>query len=66
MHYGWFGWLLPLLIVDLILRGMALYKSANRSQKYWFVALFLVNSLGILPLVYLLIHHQNTPAKKTR
>lgn len=45
--------LAPLLIVDLALRGIALYKSARRGQKAWFIALLIVNSLGILPAVYL-------------
>lgn len=45
--------LAPLLIVDLVLRGIALYKSARRGQKAWFIALLIVNSLGILPAIYL-------------
>lgn len=45
-----------LLIVDLILKGVTLYKSAQRDQKVWFVALLLVNSMGILPIIYLLIN----------
>jgi len=45
-----------LVAVDLILRGIALYKSAQRSQTYWFVALLVINSVGILPLIYLLLN----------
>jgi len=33
-----------------------LYKSAQKEQKVWFVFLLIVNSLGILPIVYLLIN----------
>lgn len=47
--------LFPLLIVfDLALRGYALYKAAKNNQPVWFVALLLVNSVGILPIIYLL------------
>jgi len=45
-----------LLIADLVLRGFALYKSAQKEQKIWFIALLIVNSLGVLPLIYLLTH----------
>ena len=45
----------PLLLLDLVLRGLALWKSSRKGEKYWFVALLVVNSVGILPLVYLLI-----------
>jgi hypothetical protein len=44
----------PLIIADVILRAFALWKSARAGQKYWFVALLIVNSVGILPGVYLL------------
>lgn len=49
-----------LLIVDLILRGISLYKSARRDQKAWFIALLLVNSLGILPVIYLMMNKDVT------
>jgi len=51
----WFFFLLlPLVVWELIIRGIALWKSARNSQKVWFVFLLIINSLGILPLIYLL------------
>jgi len=44
-----------ILIWDLTWRGMALWKSAKNNQKYWFIALLIVNSIGLLPITYLLI-----------
>lgn len=50
-------WILAIaLIFDLTLRGYALWFSAGRKQKYWFIALLIVNSLGILPIIYLLLN----------
>lgn len=43
-----------LVVLDLILKGITLFKSARRDQKVWFVALLLINSLGILPIIYLM------------
>ena len=56
VHYGTFGLLIPFMILDLILRGFALWKSAKKSQNIWFIALLVVNSMGILPLIYLLLN----------
>ncbi|KKT39698.1 hypothetical protein A3K29_02355 [Candidatus Collierbacteria bacterium RIFOXYB2_FULL_46_14] len=56
MFSGRFGWLYFFVLLDLILKGIALYKSAGRKQVVWFVALLLVNSMGILPTIYLVIH----------
>ena len=60
-----------LMVADLILRGLALYKSAQKEQKFWFIALLIVNSVGILPLIYLLLSKRaaakvshKKPAKK--
>ncbi|KKT45784.1 MAG: hypothetical protein UW35_C0032G0004 [Candidatus Collierbacteria bacterium GW2011_GWF2_44_15] len=57
-------------IADLVLRGIALYKSARKGQTAWFVALLIINSMGILPIIYLLINKELVfspaakPAKK--
>ncbi len=35
-------------------KGYALWTAAKRSEKWWFLALLLVNTLGILEIFYLL------------
>jgi hypothetical protein len=62
MNFEWFEGLglillIPFLVFDLILKGIALWKSAKNGQKVWFIALLIVNSIGILPLIYLLLQH---------
>jgi len=47
-------WVLPFIVLDLLLKGYALWRAGRNKQLYWFVALFVVNSLGILPGIYLL------------
>jgi hypothetical protein len=44
------------LLLDLVLKGITLYKSARKDQKVWFVALLLINSIGILPIIYLILN----------
>ncbi|MCL4397916.1 DUF5652 family protein [Patescibacteria group bacterium] len=59
-----FAWLLPLVILDLILKGIALWRAARNNQSYWFVALLIFNTVGILPLVYLAFFQKTQTSKK--
>lgn len=34
-------------------KGVALWKAARRAEKWWFVALLIVNSLAILDIIYI-------------
>jgi len=65
---GLFKFLIPIVLIDLILRGFALWKSARKDQNIWFIALLVVNSMGILPLIYLLLNkdQKETPKKKSK
>jgi hypothetical protein len=58
-----FGGLTLFSLIDLILRGFALWKSAKKNQNVWFIALLVVNSLGILPLIYLVLNRENISKK---
>jgi len=49
-----------LALADLALRGVSLYKSARKDQRLWFVALLIINSMGVFPLIYLLINKDIT------
>ena len=40
---------------DLAWKGLALWRAARRNEPWWFVALLLINSVGILPIAYLLV-----------
>jgi len=46
------------IIIEVILKGFALWASARRKQKAWFVCLLILNTAGILPIIYLLIHRK--------
>lgn len=48
--------LLVLLIVwTLIWKGMALWKAARAQQKAWFIVLLIINTIGILDILYLYV-----------
>lgn len=42
-----------LIIWSLIWKGLALWKSAELRQKYWFVIILILNTMGILEIIYL-------------
>ena len=48
-------WFLPLVIWSLVWKGMALWRAARRVEKGWFVALLIVNTIGILEILYLYV-----------
>lgn len=44
---------LLVIVWSLVWKGLALWKSAKRDNKVMFVLLLVINSLGILPISYL-------------
>lgn len=57
--------LILLSLVTLPFKALALWKSARRERKGWFVALLVFNTFGILDIIYYFFLDQN-PSKKTR
>ena len=47
--------ILTLALWSLVWKGMALWKSAKRNEKWWFIALLLINTVGILEILYLYV-----------
>ena len=52
-------WIILLMLVFLvwsfIWKGLALWQSARNGHKGWFVALLLINTLGILEILYIYV-----------
>jgi methionyl-tRNA synthetase len=46
---------LVLLVWSMIWKGLALWKAAHREQKVWFVVFLIVNTCGILEIIYLFV-----------
>ncbi len=49
-------------IWDIIWKATAMWKASKRNSKIWFVVLLVVNTAGILPIIY----HLCTKKKKVR
>ena len=50
------------LVWTLVLKGFALWSAARGNQKWWFVALLVINTVGILEIVYLIWFRPKNPA----
>lgn len=49
------AWIYVILIWSLIWKGFALWKAARKEQKVWFVVLLIVNTIGILEVLYIYV-----------
>lgn len=47
------GILLVITVWSIIWKGAALWRSAKNDDNYWFIAILILNTLGILEIVYL-------------
>lgn len=47
--------LLVISAVDVVFRGFAMWRAARMGKKHWFVMLLVINSMAILPIVFLLM-----------
>jgi hypothetical protein len=50
----WIQWgIIPIVVWSSVWKGLALWHAAKRSDKWWFVALLVINTVGILEICYL-------------
>jgi hypothetical protein len=64
-------WIIPIMIAwSLAWKGVALWKSAQNKSQAWFVAILVINTLGILEIIYILffskekIYPEESPASE--
>ncbi|MFH1972971.1 MAG: DUF5652 family protein [archaeon] len=48
------GLLIVLSLWELVWKGIALWKCGRHNQLTWFILILILNTVGILPIVYLL------------
>ena len=68
-------WLLAIILVwSLIWKLLALWKSARNSHLVWFIVMAVINTMGILPILYIFVFSKmkccnsfvKTPARKKK
>ena len=53
-------WLMPIIIIliiwETVWKLIALWKAGRNNHLVWFICIALINTIGILPIVYILIY----------
>lgn len=55
-----------IVVWELIWKGIALWKSARHSQKNWFIAILILNTVGILPIAYIYFFQKKKILKENK
>lgn len=42
-------------IIDLVFKGWGMWRAGRMNKKVWFIAILIINSVGILPIIFLLL-----------
>ena len=45
-------------------KGYGLWKAGNKKDKPWFLAMFLLNTAGILPMIYVYLNRKKPRKRK--
>jgi ABC-type glycerol-3-phosphate transport system permease component len=60
------GLLMCLTIVDVILKGFAMWRASKNNSRLWFWLLLVISTLGILPLCYLIFSKRHKEEHKKK
>lgn len=53
---AWLGFLLvPFILWSLVWKGWALWRAARNGAQIWFIVLLIVNTVGILDILYIFV-----------
>ncbi len=61
VNFIFFVVIMLLVVWSLIWKGLALWKAARLGHRNWFIALLIINTLGILDILYLYIFSKPKP-----
>jgi hypothetical protein len=56
--------LILIVIWDAVWKAIGLFKSAKNNQIAWFIVIFIFNTAGILPIIYLIFFRKKKPKDK--
>jgi Family of unknown function (DUF5652) len=56
-------WLIPTIIIlaiwDAVWKLIAMWKAARNNHLVWFICIAIFNTIGILPIIYILVQKKN-------
>ena len=51
-------WIWAVVLWDIVLKMIALWRAARNKHLVWFIVIAILNTVGILPLIYLFTHKE--------
>ena len=70
LHGLLFGWmsfvLIPLMLWSLVWKGWALWKAVKNDSKSWFIILLVLNTIGIMDILYIFVFGKTKASKKSK
>ena len=57
-------WIYPVLVWTILWKGIGSWKAARKGHLIWFVAFFIFNTAGILPIIYVFFFQNFKFSKK--
>lgn len=57
--------IIPFVLWSLVWKGMALWRAAKLNHRKWFMALLVVNTVGILEILYLFVFSKQGKSNPT-
>lgn len=60
---GFLVFILVLMIWETIWKFLGMWRSAKNNSVVWFIVIGVINSLGILPILYLYVFSKKKPSK---
>lgn len=55
MAPAWTAGFFALMVWSIVWKGFALWRAAQRSEKVWFIVFLIINTAGILEILYLFV-----------
>ncbi len=60
----WIAWAIVIVgLWTLPWKGVALWKSARQNEKWWFIALLVINTVGLLEILYIFVFSKKKETK---
>ena len=57
---------IALMIWSIVWKGFALWRASKNNHKYWFIAILVFNTVGLLEILYLTVFGKRKPASEKK
>ncbi|MCR4285146.1 MAG: DUF5652 family protein [archaeon] len=57
LYLAW--WFIPVIVWMIIWKLMAMWRAARNNQIFWFIACLVINTVGVLPMLYLIFFQKD-------